>query len=473
MSKPNRTELMAKGPVARTMLYMSISTTIGMLVIAIYNFVDAFFIGKLNDINALSAISIALPLNMITSTIGLTIGVGSGTFLSRTLGANRFKRGKIIVANAVSLSIVLSIIYTIVVYINLENILQFMNVEGEVLDACLVYCRWMVVSSLFVILNQSMNNLIRGEGKTEYSMVALILGAGINMILDPIFIFGLDMGLSGAAIATVIGQFASTVYLFAFYIRKKSIVGLDLRNTRFEVPYMRQVLLIGIPVFMQQMLQSLAAILLNYAGTLFGPDALSAIGTTNRIYMFSLYFLVGYAQAFQPFAAYNFGAKNYLRVMKAVKFSVIYAFCLGLVFTVIFTVFSYEFVGVLVQLEDVRTLATNNLIAMSITLPFVALIYILVRFFQALGKAREALIASVLRQGIFYIPLILYLPRIFIRSGAPEFIKHTLPFPMVDGLYGVMLAQPIADILSFVLIFALSISTYMYVSKLNGKYSNA
>ena len=304
-NKNNKTMLMAQGPIKKTLISLAIPTIIATIINAVYNFVDTFFVGMLNDTAAMGAVSVAFPLFMIISAVGQMLGVGAASYVSRCLGAKQNDKADKTASTALFLALIFSVFVTTIVLVFIEPILKLMGATKLILIPGKSYSTWIISGSIFTIINMTLNNIIRAEGNTKYSMNALVLGAVLNIIFDPIFMFVFGLGLRGAAIATVLGQAVSTVYLLHYYISKSSYVKISKKDISREKDIYQEIFKIGIPVFFMQFLSSMAFSIQNVAVSAYGEEALAAIGITLKISMVPIFIMMGYNQGFQPFAAYN------------------------------------------------------------------------------------------------------------------------------------------------------------------------
>ncbi|MBU5437350.1 MATE family efflux transporter [Tissierella sp. MSJ-40] len=458
-NRSQRTKLMEEGDIKKTLLTLAIPTIIATLISAIYNFVDTLFVGMLNDTAAMGAVSIAFPLFMIISALGQMLGVGSASHVSRSLGQGNKKEADKTATTALFLAIVISIVVTILVIIFLKPIFILMGASETIIGPSLEYSRWLILGSIFTIINMTLNNLIRAEGNAKYSMNALIIGAVLNIIFDPIFMFTFGLKLKGAAIATVLGQAISTIYLLSYYMKKNSYVNIEKNLISKNKATYIEIFKIGLPVFFMQFLSSIAFGIQNAATSTYGDDALAAVGTTLKINMIPLYIMMGYNQGFQPFAAYNYGAKNLDRVKEGLKISTIWIMSFGFIFTILFCMLPEPFIKLFTKDPQVIAYGINNLIAFNIFTPLVGFTLIHTGLFQSLGKGIQSAILSIVRQGLFLIPTLIILPKLFIRYGSNlSFLTKLLPNSMNYGLYGIMYAQPLADLMSFILTGLLAIS---------------
>lgn len=473
----NNTNIMETGNVKKTLISLGIPAMVAMMISVIYNFVDTMFIGQLNNTASMGAVTVAFPIFMIISAIGQMIGVGSSSYVSRMLGNKKNDVANKTASIAVILSIACAILTTTVGLLFLKQILTMMGSSETVLPEGIKYTKWLLLGSIFTLLNMSLSSLVRAEGNSKASMVSLIVGAIVNIILDPIFMFSFGWGISGASLATLVGQVCSTVYLLMYYIKKKSIVNISLKhiskNPVVDKNIYAEIFKIGVPVFLMQFLLSIASSLLNSAAMPYGDSAVAAMGVANRVYTLPVYLMAGFIQGFQPFAAYNYGAGLYKRLNEAIKFTGILLVGFSILFTIIFVSVPELFVGMFTSDNDVLLLGCNALTALSLLFPFVAVILIVTAIFQGMGKGKESAIISVARQGLIFIPMALILPNVFANYGSHlGFMISILPNEMPQGLYGVMLTQPVADIIAAVLTILICIKPFRELKNLECKTSD-
>lgn len=466
--------IMEYGSVKKTLFKLGIPAMIAMMISVIYNFVDTMFIGQLDSTAAMGAVTVAYPIFMIISALGQLIGVGASSYVSRMLGNKKKDVADKTASIAVILSCVFSIFITIFGTIFLKDILTLMGASDTVLPEGIRYTKWLIFGSIFTLLNMCLSSLVRAEGNSKASMISLIIGAVVNIILDPLFMFTLGGGIAGASIATVVGQLCSTIYLVLYYMNKKSIVkirfNLISKNPLKDKAIYSEIFKIGIPVFIMQFLLSIASSILNSAAMPYGDSAVAAMGVANRVYTLPIYLIAGFIQGFQPFVAYNYGAKLYKRLKEAIRFTFILLVLSSLVFTVVFIAFPEFFIRMFTQNPEVISLGCNALTAMSVLFPLVAIILIVIAIFQGMGKAKEAAILTTSRQGLIFIPLALILPYVFKTFGADfGFIMNLFPNEMPHGLYGVILTQPLSDFLACILTVLLAIKPLRELNKVDEK----
>lgn len=452
MNKENkRTTLMKDGPVKKTLLTLAIPSMIGMIASALYNLVDTIFVGMLHDTNSMAAVSVSFPFFVILMAIGLLIGVGAASCVGRLLGAQKNDTANRAGGLSILLSIIFSIGIMIIGFAFMDKIMQMMGASDSVLPYAKSYSNWLLIGALFTISNLVLNNLLRTEGASSMSMYTIIIGAVANIILDPIFMWGFDLGLAGAAIATVISQALSTVLMAIFYIRKKSQIQINFttifKSTNEDKEILNQIFAVGIPVFITQFLAAVAFTILNSAASVFGAPALAAMGIVNKIYTILTQMINGYTNAFLPFASFNVGAKQYNRVKSALYFSLVVTFTYSIIMILIINITPEFFIELFSSDPEVIRLGVNCLKMQTYLLIGFAFIAIMTATFQSMGDTKKTAILSLGRQGLLLIPLTFILPKVF-ANNVPKVFENLGSYPMKSGLYGVMLAQPLADLIT-------------------------
>lgn len=431
-----RSKFMGEDNIKKVLLKLSVPGIIGMLITAIYNIVDTLFIGMMNDTSAIGAVSVAFPLIMLIGSVGQMFGVGANSYISRLLGSKDQDKAESAAITAFATTILVAFGFTLVVLPSLGSVLRVFGATETIMPYALEYGKIMVAFSVFTMINMTMNNMIRAEGGATYSMMALSLGAIINMILDPVFIFTLDMGIKGAAIATIAGQVISTVFLLSYYLRGQCQVPLKLKKLEPTIEMYSEIFKIGIPTLLRQVLVSLSLGLINSAAMFYGDQAVAAMGVSMRVLAMSFYVTFGYLQGFMPVVGYNYGARKHKRVKEAISFSLGVTSAFNIFASIIFITFATPIMGAFTNDPEVIALGAKALRYQSVMLPFFGYIVIGNGVFQAFGKGREAMLLSVARQGLFLIPAILVLPQVL-------------------GIRGILLSQPLADLLTLITTFAL------------------
>lgn len=423
-------------PVNKAINKFAAPAIVGMLVMAIYNFVDTIFVSWVDPL-ATSATQVVLPVMLIASSIGLSLGIGGASYISRLLGLKDKPKAEKVVMLILISGIFFGILATTFNYIFMEDIFGFFGANEEIMPMTLEYGKYILFGYTFMILNMILNNSLRSEGSAKYSMIGMGIGSVLNIILDPIFIFAFRWGISGAAIATTLSNIVSFMILLSMYLRKKAVLHLRLKNINFDPKIYKEILKVGLPTFFKQLLFSFAMKLLNTAAITYGGnDLLSTLGIVIRVVTIPSYIIFGFGQGFQPVAGYNFGADNPKRVLDSFKYTLKVTTIIMFVTSIILSVFGFLVLKIFQTTELTYEYAIKALRYQSIGLLFLGFTNTVTIFFQALGKGFKALLMSISRQGIFFIPIILTIPTIL-------------------NIDGVMVSQPLADILSLILAIVL------------------
>ncbi len=437
---------MTKTPIPRLVISLAIPTIISMMVSAIYNTADTYFVSKLGT-SASGAAGIVFPIMTIIQAIGFMLGLGGGSWISRLLGQNKDKDARQVAAASFYSSIVFGLILLVIGVIFLSPILRLLGATDTMLPYAEAYARYIFYAAPIMTASFVLNNLLRSEGHATYSMIGIAIGGLLNIALDPLFIFTFNMGMAGAAIATSFSQLISFILLLVPFIRKKTVVSLSPANLPRKISVYIQILKIGLPSFFRQGLLTLASILLNTNAAIFGDAAVSAMTIVGRVSFLMNSFFIGLGQGFQPVAGYNYGAKIYSRMKKAYIFTLV----LGTVAISILAVACFIFAKNLVMLfiaddSAVIEIGTVAMRAQCIAIPFMGLGILCNMTYQTLGKSLIASILSAARQGIFFVPFIYILPRVM-------------------GLTGVELSQAAADICTFFLALPFAVIIIRFASK--------
>ncbi|MCT4593833.1 MAG: MATE family efflux transporter [Anaeromicrobium sp.] len=432
-----RIRIMNEERISTVLLKFGIPAIVGMLINAIYNFVDAIFVGGLGT-SAMGAAAIAFPISMVIIGVGLTLGSGAASYIARLLGKGDRKQANKTASTAFFGSIILGVMIIIPSLIFIEPLLKSFGATKSILPFAKDYGYIFIGGSVFSVMNITLTNIVRAEGAAKMGMKVLIVGAILNMILDPIFIYTLDFGIKGAAIATVISQVVTTILLINFFYSDKSSIKLSVKYFTLSKEILLEIFKIGTPTLIFQILSSASMGLINLAAAPYGDAAVAAMGIVNRIFAIGSYVIFGYSKGFQPIAGYSYGAKKYGRLKESIDISLKWTtyFCLALAITQ--SIFARQIVSAFSNDPRVLQISARALRAYSIMFPFFGFQIIYMTLFLALGKAREGAILSLGRQGMFLIPTVLILPRII-------------------GLDGVIFSQGIADFFTTLLTLFFSI----------------
>lgn len=420
---------MVNTPVWKLVSTLAIPTIISMLVTSIYNMADTFFVSKIST-QASAAVGIVFPIMSIIQACGFTLGMGSGTLVSIKLGQKKNNEAIEISSTGFFTAIGIGILITIFGNIFSSYFLRLIGASESVLPYAKDYAKYIFFGAPFMCASFVLNNCLRSEGKAFFSMIALTFGGIINIALDPLFIFVFDLGISGAAIATLISQFISFCILLSFYLRKKSICRMNIKYYSKNPAVLGKIVTTGVPSLARQGLASVATILLNSQAGVFGGDsAIAAMSIVTKIIMFIASIMIGIGQGFSPVSGYNYGAKRFDRVKQAYWFMVISGFVLMAIFSAGCMIFAPQILKAFRDDEIVISVGTVALRWQAAFVPFHPLIVGTNMLMQSTHHIKSATYLSMNRQGIYFIPAILILPPIF-------------------GLFGVEICQFAADVLS-------------------------
>lgn len=436
--KDKRIDLLENGVIKKAVNQMAMPAIIGLMVMGIYNFVDTMFVSWLGT-NATGATQVIMPIMMLVSSFGLMFGIGGGSYISRLLGMNKKELANKVGSVAFFTAIIVGLLFTITASIFLVPLLRFFGASDVVMELSKSYGRYILLGSVFSMGNMTMNNMLRAEGSGKLSMIGMGIGSILNIILDPIFIFTFDLGISGAAIATTISQFVTFSILLSKYLSHHTVIKIKLFNFKPSRAIYGEIFKVGIPTFFRQVLFSISLGILNQGATTYGgAELLAAVGILFKSVMVPMYIIFGIGQGFQPVAGYNFGAKNPERVMEALKYSVKLSIAVAVISSTCLVVFDQQILGIFRPSESVMAYGIVGLRYYALANVMMSISNTLGVLYQSMGKGKESLLLSIARQGFFFLPTILILP-LFI------------------GTHGILGAQLIADVLTLVLTFSLVI----------------
>ncbi len=448
MNQDDKFIQMTETPVPKLICSLAVPTIISMLVTSFYNMADTFFVGKL-DTQSTAAVGVVFSVMAIIQAVGFFFGHGSGNYISRKLGSRELEEASVMAANGFFLSMFCGLVIMILGNLFINPLSVALGSTPTILPYTKRYLRVILIGSPFMTSSLVLNNQLRFQGRASFAMVGIVTGAVLNIVLDPILIFGFHLGVSGAAIATVFSQFCSFVLLILMTRKGGSIV-IRLKNMKVNWYYVREIFRGGVPSLCRQGLGSIAAILLNHGAGVYGDAAIAGMSIVNRITMFANSALIGFGQGFQPVCGFNYGAKLYGRVREGFYFCVKYAFVFLVAVSALCGIFAPDIVS-LFRKEDAAVIETGALALrlQCIAFPLNAWIVMSNMMMQSIGKALKASIVAGARQGYFFIPLILILPSYF-------------------GLLGVQAAQAVSDFCTLLLSVPLALSVLSEMKKASG-----
>lgn len=431
-NRNNKMELLGNAPIPKALMAMGIPTMLGMMVNAIYNLVDAYFVGGLGT-SQMGAISVVYPLGQVVVGLGLLFGNGAASYLSRLLGKGDKETANKVASTALYSSITAGAIMIIFSMIFLHPILKLLGATSSIMPYAVTYASIYIISCIFNVFNVTMNNIVTSEGDAKTTMCALMAGAVLNIGLDPVFIYILDMGVAGAAIATAISQIVSTFVYLIFVLSKKSIYHIKIKNCTFTTEIMSEIFKIGIPTLIFQILTSLSISLINTQARPYGDSVIAGMGAVIRIISMGSLMVFGFVKGFQPIAGYSYGAKKLDRLHEAIKTSILWSTAFCVVYGLALTTFSNEIISQFTRsdLEMIRV-GTLSLRINGISFILFGFYTVYSSLFLALGKGLAGFILGACRQGICFVPVILILPVLW-------------------GINGILYVQPIADVLSAII----------------------
>ena len=397
----------------------AVPAIVGTMVNATYNIVDRIFIGQGVGALAISGLAVTFPVMNLTAALGMLVGAGAASRISINLGKKDPERAEKILGNSFVLTILLNVVFMTLLMIFLEPILMTFGASEETFPYARDYLQIILPGNIFMTMTFSFNSMMRASGYPKKAMFTMLIGAGLNIILDPIFIFGFGMGIAGVAWATVISMFIGMIFVMHHFTRKTTSLRLRRKNMRFEKNILIAIVSIGLSPFLMQVTASAVAVLMNTSLKTYGGDlAIGAFGILNSLFMLIIMFVIGLNQGLQPIIGYNFGAEIYDRVKAAFYYGIKIASIvttLGFLFGMFFPrVFAQAFTSDGALLD----LAENALRISIIAFPLVGLQVVISGYFQSIGQAKKSIAMSLSRQVFFLIPSIIFLPRIFGLDGA-------------------------------------------------------
>mgnify|MGYP003472161851 FL=1 len=445
----NQYNKMVNTPVSKLITSLAIPTVISMLVTSIYNMADTFFVSQIST-QASAAVGVVFPIMSIIQAFGFTLGMGSGSLISIRLGQKRNEEANVIVSTAFFTAIGIGFLITILGIIFSTQFLSLVGASNTILPYAQDYAKYIFFGAPIMTASFVLNNVLRSEGKAFFSMIGLTTGGILNIILDPIFIYALDLGISGAAIATLCSQSISFLILLTCFLKHKTVCHINIKLYSLKKEVLPKIVTTGFPSLSRQGLSSISSILLNTAAGAYGDAAIAGMTITTKIVMFIASIMIGVGQGFSPVSGYNFGAKRYDRVKQAYTFTLTAGFILmGSLATIIF-IFANQIMNAFINDLNVVKIGVAALRWQVAFLPFHSLIIGTNMLMQSTRHIKSATYLSMNRNGIYFIPAILILPRVI-------------------GLQGVEMAQFVADVLSAITAVPFAISFFKKMSNYNSE----
>ena len=417
---------MTQTPIGKLIGTLAIPTIISMLVTNIYNTADTYFVSRLGT-SASGAVGIVFAFMTFYQAIGFMCGHGAGSFVARFLGAKSPDKAKMFAASTFFLSSLLGTLLSLAFYLNLSRVLYFLGSTKTILPYARQYAVWILIAGPFLSASCTLNNLLRYEGRAMYAMIGLTTGGILNMIGDPILMFGFGMGVSGAGLSTCLSQIISFLILLSMFCIHITVTDVSPRRISTELSTYWEIMKVGSPSLLRQGLNAASTILLNQQAKVYGDPAIAAMSIVGRMSFFIGACAIGTGQGMQPVISFNYGARKYKRVRESFHFTVKMAAALLSVFAIVCMIFARPIITWFRDDPEVIEIGTVALRWACVSALFQPLSVPINMMFQSIGKSGRALFLSALRTGLCFVPLIEVLP-------------------LYLGLTGIEIAQPISDI---------------------------
>lgn len=438
-------ELLGKEKIGKLLLKYSVPAIIGMLVNALYNVVDRIFIGNIPGVGslAITGVGVTLPITTIILGFSMLVGVGATTTISIRLGQGRREEAEKVIGNAITLSAIIAIVLTIIGLVFGELILSKFGASESTMQYAKDYIYIILIGNIFNMVAFALNNTIRGDGNPKLAATIMIIGCLTNIVLDAVLIFVFNLGIQGAAIATVISQLITAVIGLRYYVSGKSNLKFVKSTLKLDKAIVSKILAIGAAPFAMQIAASLVQVIANNVLRTYGTDiAIGAMATISSVSLMCLMPIFGINQGAQPIIGFNYGAKQIDRAQKAYKISLIVATIILCVAFVLVQSFPEMIIGIFNKDPKFMDISVKGLRIYLLMLPIVGISITGSNYIQSIGEAKIAMFLSLLRQVILLIPFILILPRLFNL-----------------GVNGVWIAQPLSDVISSVITVAILVKT--------------
>lgn len=425
-------QILGTEPIGKLLIKYSVPAIIGMMVNALYNVVDRMFIGNIPGVGpmAITGLGVTMPIMTIILAFGMLVGIGATTNISIKLGQGKREEAEHIVGNSITLALIIGIILTVVGTIFSDSILKVFGASESTLIYAKSYMSIILLGTIFSISAMVFNNIIRGDGNPKLSAIIMAAGCATNIVLDAVLIFGFNMGIQGAALATIASQGLTAIWGFSYYLKGKSNLKFKKTSLKLDMNIVKMIFAIGSAPFAMQLATSLVQVISNNALRTYGSDlAIGAMATISSIVMIFLMPSFGLVQGMQPIVGFNYGAKNYDRAIKTFKLSLLSSSVFFIVGALLIQFVPQVLVGMFNRDPQLMDITVNGLRKYSFALPIIGISIVGTNYIQSSGKAKIAMVLSLLRQVIILIPMILILPKFL-------------------GLNGVWFAQPTADIIA-------------------------
>jgi putative MATE family efflux protein len=415
--------------ISKLLIKQAVPATIGILVMSLNMIVDTIFVGQWIGVLAIAAVTVVLPIAFLISSIGMGIGIGGSSIISRALGANDSKKAFLTFGNQISLTVILAILFVLLGSIYSAPILNLFGAKGAILPIAAEYYNVIIYGVPFLAFAMMGNPTIRAEGKPKYAMYAMMVPAVLNVLMDIVFIKVFDWGMWGAGLATSISYASCGLYILYFFLSSKSELQIIPKNFKLDIPILKEIGKLGGVTVVRQGAVSVLMIVLNYSLYTYGGEiSIAVYGIINRVMMFALSPVLGVTQGFLPVAGFNIGAHKNERVKETIKKSIYFGSILGTLIFIVIVIFKEEIIWIFTNDATLLAQTPDAMLIAFLMTPIVTMQLIGSAYFQAAGKALPALFLTLLKQGIFLIPLAYILPIYYGVNGV------WWSFPIADTL---------------------------------------
>ncbi|MDO4619377.1 MAG: MATE family efflux transporter [Lachnospiraceae bacterium] len=422
-------DLFTSMPVRKAYMKLAVPVVLSMVVTLIYNMVDTFFIAHTNNAALVAGVALCSPIFTLMIAVGDILGLGGSSVISRQFGMQKYDDGKKLSAFCFYGAIAEGLVIAALLFAFRTPVLNLLGADSTTLPHAKQYYSFLLLGAPAIILTFTPSNILRTEGLAKESMFGTVLGAVINMILDPVFIFGLQMGAAGAAIATVIGYICSDLFFIRVLLKKSKRLSSSISDVRVSRQKISEILAIGLPASITNLMQSICVALTNRTLLPYGTNHIAAMGIVMKVSMIAMLILVGFAYGAQPLIGYNYGSGDRKRLKAVLGFGYRFEIILALVFTAVLSVAAKPILGVFMNDTDIVRLGVPMLRLQQAGMAFMSVVLITTCAFQAAGKALGAFLLSVSRQGVIFALVLVIASHVF-------------------GYYGILASQAVSDLLT-------------------------
>ncbi|MCL8008034.1 MATE family efflux transporter [Gelidibacter japonicus] len=417
-------------PISKLLIKQAVPASIGILVMSLNILVDTIFVGNWIGATAIAAINVVLPVSFFIAALGMAIGIGGSSIISRALGANNYEKALKTFGNQITLTLVLTLSLITVGLLFADGIIESFGGKGAIFEPAKIYYEIVLYGVPLLALCMMANTVIRAEGKPKFAMYAMMIPSVANLVMDYVFIYLMDFGMTGAAWATTLSYLICLIFILWFFISEKSELKIDFAHFGLNFPIVKEITSLGFVTLSRQAIVSVTYLFMNnILFDLGGETSVTSYAIAGRMLMFAMFPILGITQGFLPIAGFNYGAENYHRVRESLNTAIKYAAVLASLVFIVLMIFPENIIRIFTTDADVVRQAPNDMRWVFAATPIIAWQLIGAAYFQAIGKALPALLLTLSRQGLFFIPLILILPQFY-------------------GEFGVWMSFPISDVLA-------------------------